>query len=299
MSDIEGQGADPFGETTDPEVYVGRPAAEEAIAAAVGAVTGRRIPAIVGPPGIGKTLVMLRAGRALAERLGWESVHLRYSALAPDDLCRWVLGLLGVRDVVAPRETLLARAKAEVARGRGLLVLVDEAGGLAREACELLAEMAWQTGGGLGLVLAATDDARASRAMVALGPDLEPIRYTQPLSAEETGAYVAGRLSQTGAPVAVQRRFDREAVGWIHRLSGGIPRRIHELAAQLIQALPEDVTPGWWQECGLAMGSGEDDLDIDGQAASAGRPPSLALLDALDLWVAEDEQLDDLEIETD
>ncbi|MGH0036992.1 MAG: AAA family ATPase [Myxococcota bacterium] len=299
MSDREGQGGEPFGETTDPAVYVARPASEAALETASRAVAERRIPALVGPPGIGKTLLLHRLADRLAARSRWKPVHLAYASLGADELCSWVLGLLGHTSGPSPRESLLARAKAEAVQGCAVLVTVDEASGLSRETGDCLASLCWQSGGGLAAALAATDDARASRALAGLGPDLEPIRYTAPLSALETRDYVAGRLAQRGASEALRARFDAVAVEWIHRLSGGLPRRIHEVAALLVEAPPDQVTPAWWKDCGGALEAASDGLGLAGEVAPARHPSPVEILDEPELWVGEDEELDDLELELD
>ncbi|MDD3468585.1 MAG: AAA family ATPase [Thermoguttaceae bacterium] len=76
-----------------------------------------------------------------------------------------------------------------------------------------------------------------------------------PFSMEETGQYVAHRLEIAGA---VESPFDEEAVEVLHRVSGGIPRRINRIAdmslllgfaeeverlnAELVQSVADDAT---------------------------------------------------------
>jgi type II secretory pathway predicted ATPase ExeA len=299
MSDRGGQDADPFGETTDPGVYVARPASEAAVEAIARAVEARRVPALVGPPGIGKTLLLHRAAARLAATTCWEPVHLPYASLDADELCRWALGLLGAPAANAPREALLARAKREASRGHGLLLAVDEASGLTRETGDCLSSLCWQAGGGLAAILAATDDARASRALAALGPDLEPIRYTAPFSEAETRDYVAGRLTQRSVSQELWQRFDDEAVAWIHRLSAGIPRRIHEVAALLIDTPPEQVCPAWWKECRSTLESHAGETELEGETLTAARLLSVLEEEEPELWVAEDDEPGDLDLELD
>jgi type II secretory pathway predicted ATPase ExeA len=296
MTGREGQGTDPFGETTDPGVYVARTASEAALEALWSALEERRLPALVGPPGIGKTLLLHRLAARAETTARRVAIHLPYAAIEADELCRWVLGQLGVTESRSPREVLLCRAKTLAAEGRGLLVAVDEASGLTRETAECLAGLSWQAGGALGIVMAATDDARASRALAALGIDLEPVRYTRPLDLAETAAYVSGRLAQRGAPLALRTRFDDEAVGWIYRLSGGIPRRIHEVASMLIEAPPESVSPAWWKECGAVVEKTARELDPEGaDACRPWLPDDLGDEGDLELWVGEGEEIDDLD----
>ncbi len=298
VSPVEGQAADPFGETTDPAVYVPRPAAEAALEAMVRGVTDRRIPALVGPPGIGKTLVLRRAAERLAER-GWTPVFLPYASGPLEELCRWALGLLGAPVAEDPLESLTARAKAEATRGPGLLLAIDEADGLDRRAGDALGDLCWQSGGGLSLVLAASDDARGSRALASLGSDLEVVRLTTPLSEAETRAYVEGRLDQRGAPHGLAARFDDEAIAWIHRLSGGIPRRIHDVAGHLIEAAPDEVTPAWWKECQTSATAHLTEIAPESGDADEGRTLDPDDLDVPEIWVDDGEDLDEFEPEVD
>ena len=58
-----------------------------------GFLAGRRVMALSGPGGLGKTMVL----RVLESRLAGAArcLHLPYAALSTDDLVCWVLGLLG------------------------------------------------------------------------------------------------------------------------------------------------------------------------------------------------------------
>ena len=63
---------DPFGLTADPDGYVPRPATEEALAALLKTLReGRRPAALLGPPGLGKTLLQNAACSSYARGCAW------------------------------------------------------------------------------------------------------------------------------------------------------------------------------------------------------------------------------------
>jgi len=309
----------PFGETADPDLYVPRPASDAALEALLAAARGPgQGPAVlVGPPGLGKTLLLRRAGRRLGA--AWKSVYLPYAALELEEFARLALGLLGeaepgaeggesaplgeaaapeasaalpalaepeeapvAEDVPEPRsaaaaeapgrasdpvEALRARAREAAGRGGGIALLVDEAGSLPPGTARALGELVWRCGGSLVLVLAATDDARASRALAALGGDARAVRLAQPMTAEETAVYVAERLARTDAPGTTRERLDPATVERLHRLSGGVPRRLHDLAAQLLDAPAEQVDAAWWEALAARVAT---DLTAEANAGEAG-----------------------------
>ena len=120
---------DPFGLTADPDGYVPRPATDEALAALVKTLReGRRPAALLGPPGLGKTLLLHLVGRRLDDRL--RSVYLPYAALPLDELCAWALSLLGFSQSSDTIGDLLQTANELLSRGSGLLLLIDDAGAL-------------------------------------------------------------------------------------------------------------------------------------------------------------------------
>jgi type II secretory pathway predicted ATPase ExeA len=117
---------DPFGLTADPERYVPRAATEQALAALEPTLReGRRPAALVGPPGLGKTLLLHLAGRRLGDRL--RVVYLPYAALPLDELCAWALSLLGFSQSEDTIGDLVQMAREQHARGSGLLLLIDDA----------------------------------------------------------------------------------------------------------------------------------------------------------------------------
>ncbi|MBW2242703.1 MAG: ATP-binding protein [Deltaproteobacteria bacterium] len=85
---------DPFSVTASADAYVARPATEHTLAALEQELAGDApLLTMVGPPGIGKTQIL----RVLAGRLAgrFQTLHVAYGSLEPDELERWIAALLG------------------------------------------------------------------------------------------------------------------------------------------------------------------------------------------------------------
>jgi general secretion pathway protein A len=118
------------------------------------------------------------------------------------------------------------------ARGRRLLIVIDEAQALAPDVLEqlrLLTNLDW-SGRKLQVMLIGQPELRRMLER----PELEPVaqrivaRYhLDALSERESAAYIEHRLRVAG--MSQPMPFDGEAIGLIHRLSRGIPRRINVL----------------------------------------------------------------------
>ena len=232
--------ASAFGETADPRLYVPRGASERVrIELEAALAAGRGPVALVSAPGLGKTLQLQLAAQRLGAR--WATAYLPYGALAFDELAAWVLGRLGGGWVESsPTEALRERALG------GLLLLIDDADSLPRETARELAALATESAGGLRLALAASDDARGSRVLALFGTGLGILRLCEPMSLAETRDYVLGRVHAAALDDQARRHFDDAAIDRVHGLSAGIPRRVNELCAQLLEGgLPEDVEPSW------------------------------------------------------
>ena len=118
------------------------------------------------------------------------------------------------------------------ARGRRLLIVIDEAQALAPEVLEqlrLLTNLDW-SGSKLQVMLIGQPEMRRMLEQRELEPLAQRIvvRYhLEALSESETAAYIAHRLHVAGLLLPLP--FDGESLALIHRLSGGIPRRINVL----------------------------------------------------------------------
>lgn len=220
-----------FGETADPACYVPRPETERVLdllekAARIGSRPG----ALIAAPGTGKSLLL----RVLAERLSdaLQVVHLPYGSLTLEELSAWALGILGEPPTQeSPCEALRQLA----ARSGPLVLLIDDASSLPIETARGLGDQVVVGAGALRLVLAAPDDARASRVLAALGIEVAEAHLVRPLSEMETADYMRERARRAGlGPAEIGALLPRSAAR-IHALSAGVPRRVHELALHWIE----------------------------------------------------------------
>ncbi|GAG52918.1 unnamed protein product, partial [marine sediment metagenome] len=114
-----------------------------------------------------------------------------------------------------------------------LVLLLDDAGSIPLPTVRRLVALAGDTDGAMRVVLFAAEDVRTARILEALGADALTLRFSEPMSAEETADYIHARLAHAGAPMALVRRFDSEVVAQLHVESAGIPRELHKLAGEV------------------------------------------------------------------
>jgi type II secretory pathway predicted ATPase ExeA len=231
-----------MGETADPAFYVPRPASERVLLALEAGVCSRsRSAALIAPAGMGKSLLL----RVLAERLqpNMRALYLPYASMSLTELCAWGIGLMEGRAPDGGRATPDELVESAGWPARELVLLVDDANSMPLTTARDLGEALSLPRAGARVVLAASDDARMSRVIAALDLDVETCRYSQPFTAEETTAYVDAQLRAAAAEPAVFERFDASTLEQIHGISGGIPRLIHHLAADIVSG--QTSRPAW------------------------------------------------------
>jgi AAA domain len=228
---------DPFALGVDAALYVPRRATEAALDALERAL-GTTPPGAVrfcGPAGIGRSLLLRVLERELAGR--YQTLRLCRPSLLPGGLWIALARELGVDPGYDSKRRVL-RLAAELAReGRALLLVIDDAGALPAESLYALLDTA-RTEPGLRLVLAHSD---AESLAGPLPEDVPVVRLDEAMSRAETLAYVEGRLAAFDLPSGWRHRFDAPTVARLHRVSGGIPRRLHlEARALLADAPPSE-----------------------------------------------------------
>ena len=226
-----GFGPDPFEVTSDPADYIPRQATQELLESLESSLRrGARAIAVTGPPGLGKTMLLRVLERHL--RGGFRTVRISYTALPPDEFCRWVLTLLGEPFAEDAGAALLELAE-RLGRSRtALVLLLDDAGAIPIPTLRRLVELVGEANGAMRVVLFAAKDARTAPILEALGGDTVTLRFREPMSEDETAEYVHARLARAAAPMALVRLFDSEVVAQLHFESAGIPRDLHRLAGE-------------------------------------------------------------------
>jgi len=265
---------DPFASTADPAAYLPREATERALQRLEqGFRSGSRVQVLSGPPGVGKTLLL----HVLAARLdgAFRSLYLPYASLDWQDFCAWILGLLGEPPGAFPERELLASARRFALHGRPLLLLIDEASGIPPASAETLAELLEEADGALRLLLVPVDDVRAGRVIGVLARDVEELRLSAPLTLEETERYVRTRLVRSHVDFALQRRFDADTVAYLHRVSGGNPRRLHHLASEVLRGNLAVLPGSEAREALGAVPAEGDTLEIDAAAGEGAAAHSI------------------------
>jgi type II secretory pathway predicted ATPase ExeA len=229
------EAADPFGLASTPSAYVPRAASERALHELDRALRERRIPALLGPPGLGKTLLLQRIAARVGHRA--RAIYIPYSTLPISELCALALALAERPPAPDPTAALLNHARELRLQRSGLLLLIDDAGALPVETAEALVELVEASRGALSAALAAVDSEESARVCAAFGPLLEKIPLTEAMSEEETLDYVERRLAISGAPAELRAAFDEETVMDLHAVSGGVPRRLNVAAQSIVRSL--------------------------------------------------------------
>lgn len=195
--------------------------------------------AIIGPSGIGKTLLVRVLTESLAETVG-PVIHLSYPSLTPLELVRYLTIELAANDAadlpldngldqwLLAWERQLARC---AARGRLPVFVVDDAQVIEDravwQAWQLLLTYREKTGLGFSVLFAGQPElvGRLQR-FPQLEERLALVATLAPLTAEETVEYIIHRLAVAGRTEPI---FNAAALASIWEQAAGIPRRIDRL----------------------------------------------------------------------
>ena len=259
---------DPFAITPDPGVYVPRAATEAARGELLrSACNPAKTTALIGPPGLGKTLLLQLLAAEAPEEM--QTVYLPYAALPPEELCAWALRLLGLPAADDPIGALQALGRDLRERESSLLMLIDDAGAMPIATARWARELLQESGGSVRLVVAASDNATGNRTIAAIGSNFDIVHLTDPMTESETRKYIDGRLALAGAPVSIRARFDDRTVRFLHRVSAGIPRRLHAVATEFLQEAPAEAADAHADAPTAAV---EGSLKPDGSEQALGTP---------------------------
>lgn len=243
-ADYFGLDEPPFSIAPDPRYLFLSDQHKEALAhLAYGASVGNGFIQLTGEIGTGKTTLVRRLLVELPE--GVEIAFIFNPEVSPQGLLRSILAELGLprlapeADRAALAEQLYRHLLAAHARGRRVVLVIDEAQRLSAEVLEevrLLTNFETDRRKLLNVILVGQPELRETLARADLRQLAQRItaRYhLGPLALAEADAYIRHRLRLAGAP---GRIFRPRAVRSIHKHSRGIPRLINLICDRALMA---------------------------------------------------------------
>jgi putative secretion ATPase (PEP-CTERM system associated) len=264
----------PFQLTPDPRFWFDTATHRKAMAyLGYGLSQGEGFVVITGDPGVGKTTLMGHLlGEIDEERLN--VIKIVSTQLRPEDLLQTVCAGLEIDANGASKSAMLAAVEhglhAVAREGRRTLLIIDEAQALPAESLEELRMLSNFQAGGYALLQIFLLGQPEFRLTLHDGK-LEQLRqrviamhHLAPMDADEVEPYLLHRLSCVGW--RGKPRFTNDALVAIHRWSGGIPRRVNQLAGRvmLFGAIEQLDTFGAPELAAVI-----DDLDNDAPAPAA------------------------------
>jgi general secretion pathway protein A len=226
---------DPFEATPDPRCLYNSPTHQEALASLMfGFLSNRGFTALIAPPGLGKTTLLFRFLDNI--RTTARTVFLFDSLCEPLDLVSAMLRDLGIppgRNGVEMREQLKNVVVSEARAGRRFVVVIDEAQNMSDDALEMVRLLTnFETSRAKLIQIVLSGQPKLSDKL--MQPSLEQLRQRistycrlEPLSEEQTAAYIDHRLKRAGyigPPL-----FTQDALELITQASRGIPRTINNM----------------------------------------------------------------------
>ncbi len=237
--ELYGLARKPFSKTPDPEFLFPSRQHAEALARLSHALEEREVAVLTGEVGAGKTTLSRALVDAFADRCRFSFVA--HPALPAGQLLGAVAEGFGLPRPRRKTDAFAALAE-HVARldeeGRFAVVMVDEAqllaGRAAYDELRLLTNVAADDRPLVGLVLLGQPELRErvrDRGGEAFAQRVGIAYHVGALDAEETGRYLEHRLAVAGRAAPL---FEEDAVAALYGYTGGLPRRVNQLAASAL-----------------------------------------------------------------
>ena len=238
-----GLAALPFESTPDPAFVYLRDQYRATLAAMILAITSRKALAVVsGPVGSGKTTLGQTLMRYLPEGTAAFSVPQPGSDFG--DILYRIAEEVGLENPPQARlkliETLKTNLQSLIVHGGRLVIIIDEAQTLdaaSLEGIRLLTNLETAKTKLVQMILLGQPeliDRLSQPEMTQLRQRVSVLRALEPLTEEQTAAYIGHRLKVAGGGVDL---FNQSALKLIHAASGGIPRLINQICdGALLQA---------------------------------------------------------------
>ena len=243
FDDFYGLAGKPFQLTPDPQFYFESATHRKALSyLGYGLAQGEGFIVITGEVGAGKsTLVAHLVSTVDPERLTVGQVVT--SKLDDEEIVHVVAQCFGLEIEGHDKATALGAIEGflheEARAGRRCLLIVDESQNLSVEALEELRMLSNFQLGAHPLLQTLLLGQPEFRATLQAHPGLEQLRqrviaahHLQPMDAGEVGPYVEHRLKQVGW--SGNPAFDQRVFTELHEASGGIPRRVNQIANRLM-----------------------------------------------------------------
>ena len=239
---------DPFGATPDPRcLYPSHTHLEALASLKYGILSNRGFTAMIAPPGMGKTTLLFRLLKDIRETSRSIFIFDINPECEPQELLGYILRDMGITPGKGSSEMHQQFSEAlasETRAGRKFVIVIDEAQNLSDAVLErvrLLTNFETSKGKLVQMVLSGQpqlSDKLLQPSLVQLRQRISTICRLEPLSAEETVAYIDYRLKQAGYDG--EPLFTNDALKLITETSHGTPRTINNLcfnALSLCRAL--------------------------------------------------------------
>ena len=274
--------ARPFRLSPDPRLLFHSKVHSKALAyLRYGLQTGEGFVVITGGAGTGKT-TLARLMLSKIDKSTVIAVELVTSQLQSHDMLRLVAAALGLAHQGLPKSTLLKSIEsylmARAREGKRILLLVDEAQNLSRDAMEELRMLSnFQVGEKMLLqtFLLGQDEFRP----LLQSPGMEQFRqrtiasfHLEPLGREEVQEYILHRLNLCGWEA--NPRFHDEVFDRIYEHTAGVPRRINKLCDRvLLHGSVEELHEISVQDVNLVIADELQEMHASVQSLPVDEPP--------------------------